>query len=122
MAGQRELGDGNGPLYAALWFGGLVGTGSLTVATLTLGAASIPIWGIAFAALAVVARGPLGKALGRRIAGEDAHTLPPDLPGDLLTELDDLRARVLELEERVDFSERLLARTDPRSGAGGNDA
>lgn len=121
MARQRELGDGNGPLYAALWFGGLVGTGSLLVATLTLGPASIPIWGIACAALAVVARGPLGRALGRRIAGEETNPLPPDLPGELLGELDELRTRVMELEERVDFSERLLAQ-GRQVGTGGGDA
>lgn len=118
MARQRELGDGNGPLYAALWFGGLVGTGALMVATLTLGPASIPIWGIALGALAVVARGPVGRALGRRIAGGETNPATPDVTGELLGELDELRTRVLELEERMDFSERLLARRheEPPSG------
>lgn len=115
-------GDANTPLYAGLWFGGLVGTGALMVATLTLGPASIPIWGISLAALAVVARGPVGKALGRRIAGDDQGALPPELPAEILGELDDLRQRVLELEERVDFSERLLARGDHQKGAGGGRA
>lgn len=56
----------------------------------------------------IVLRGPVGKALARRLEGESGQVAGP--PGEeLLLELDDLRARVLELEERVDFSERLLA-------------
>jgi hypothetical protein len=57
---------------------------------------------------AVVAlRGPVGKALARHLEGT------PPVQGDdpaLYEELDGLRARVMELEERVDFAERLLAR------------
>jgi hypothetical protein len=34
------------------------------------------------------------------------------LTEETLTELDDLRSRVAELEERQDFSERLLAQKD----------
>ena len=57
----------------------------------------------------IVLRGPLGKALARRLEG--APPLGDGPPAEeLLAELDELRARVLELEERVDFSERLLAR------------
>lgn len=62
----------------------------------------------------IVLRGPLGKALADRIAGrhparraEDA-----DLAGQLdrtATEVDDLRHRLAELEERQDFTERVLA-------------
>jgi hypothetical protein len=55
----------------------------------------------------VVLRGPLGQALAGRLQNESADALPPE---QVLGELDDLRSRVAELEERVDFSERLLAR------------
>jgi hypothetical protein len=73
-----------------------------------IGAASIPIWIAAMVGIATALRGPLGAAMAKRIAGEpvDANALPPE---ETLAELDDLRRRVYELEERVDFSERLLA-------------
>lgn len=101
--------DGTGPLMSGLWFGGIIGLGALTAATAMLGAAAIPIWGIAVGGAAIIFRGPVGKALGRRIAGEDPGGMPPELPAEILDELDGLRHRVGELEERVDFSERLLA-------------
>lgn len=48
-----------------------------------------------------ILRGPLGEALARRIGGT-AHTgATPD------AELGELRARLAELEERVDFTERV---------------
>jgi cytochrome c-type biogenesis protein CcmH/NrfG len=66
-----------------------------------------------FAAFAVVLR-PLMSALGRRLEGR-----PRDVSPDVRAELDQLRhrleeleavpGRVLELEERLDFAERLLA-------------
>jgi|WetSurMetagenome_2_1015567.scaffolds.fasta_scaffold12482_8 hypothetical protein len=71
-------------------------------------------------ALVFILRGPLGKALARRIEG-------PAVAGSFANgEMDDLRsrleeveqqvARVHELEERLDFTERLLAqqREQPR--------
>lgn len=55
----------------------------------------------------IVLRGPLGKAIARRIEG--TATAEVDVE-PLLQELDEVRARMLELEERMDFTERLLAR------------
>ena len=55
----------------------------------------------------IVLRGPLGRAIARRIEG--AATPEVDVE-PVLRELDDVRARMLELEERMDFTERLLAR------------
>lgn len=55
----------------------------------------------------IVLRGPLGKALARRIEGSSQPE--PDVE-PLLQELDEVRARMVELEERMDFTERLLAR------------
>jgi len=54
-----------------------------------------------------VFRGPLGDALARRIGG-DADPRPPDDP-----ELAELRTRVAELEERQDFTERVLLQDRP---------
>ncbi len=47
---------------------------------------------------------PVGKALAERIRGRG-----PDMEGEVYQELDDLRAEVAELHERMDFAERLLA-------------
>ena len=92
--------------------------GALFMVTSAIGAASIPIWMFAMGGAAIVLRGPLGKAIAQRISGESPGGMPPELQGEVLQELDDLRHRVLELEERVDFSERLLAQAKPeRPGA-----
>ncbi len=78
-----------------------------------LGPASIPIWFITIGGAAFVLRGPLGRAIADRIGGRvPAEEIVAQVPEELYAELDELRARVGELEERVDFSERLLARQD----------
>lgn len=85
----------------------------LSQVTRNIGPASIPIWFAALGAGALVLRGPLGKALADRLSGQSAlPNEPVQLPEELYAELDELRARLGELEERVDFSERLLSRQD----------
>lgn len=65
---------------------------------------------------AVLFRGPVGEALALRLRGEAGS---PEINDALLAELDEVRMRVAELEERLDFSERLLARHgDPARLAG----
>lgn len=77
---------------------------ALMLASSKLGPASIPIWlGVAGAAW-LISKGAIGEAIAMRLRGGAG-----DLPEETLIELDDLRARVAELEERQDFSERLLA-------------
>lgn len=49
--------------------------------------------------------GPIGAALGARLRGR-GDTTPDKL---LAEELDQMRARLTEVEERLDFAERLLA-------------
>ncbi len=56
-----------------------------------------PVW-----ALSRILRGSLGEALARRIGGTAQTRAAPD------AELGELRARLAELEERVDFTERVL--------------
>ena len=51
---------------------------------------------------------PMGRALTWSFEADAEHA-PPEIAGEVLGELDELRARVAELEERQDFSERLLA-------------
>lgn len=50
---------------------------------------------------------PIGKAFAERIRARTHDLAPPD--PQVLAEIDDLRAQVAELHERVDFTERLLA-------------
>jgi hypothetical protein len=62
---------------------------------------------LAIAAI-VILRGPIGRALADRIAGRP--TRDPDAERRTVAELDELRRRLGEMEERLDFAERLLAR------------
>jgi len=57
----------------------------------------------------VIFRGPLGKAIGERIAGRQ-HGIDPGETHALRSEIEDMRYRMIELEERVDFTERMLAK------------
>jgi len=69
-----------------------------------------------FLSIAAILRGPLGKALARRIEGTasqpDAAVL--EETQHRMAELERQVDRLHELEERLDFTERLLARqADP---------
>ena len=67
-----------------------------------------------------VLRGPLGRALADRLAGRSGAGSTPETER-LLSEVDSLKERVAELEERLDFAERMLARQRDaeRIGPGG---
>ena len=68
----------------------------------------VPVVLFASIAAVMILRGPVGRALAERIArrpGRDADAREP-----LLAEVEDLQRRVGEMEERLDFAERLLAR------------
>lgn len=75
-----------------------------------------------FAACTVILY-PLMRAIGRRLEGKAAG---PALQADVeqlrqrLTEVESMQQRVLELEERVDFAERMLSqrRESDRLGGG----
>ena len=69
---------------------------------------AIPVGIISAIAVAVVLRGPVGKALAKRLAGEAEGQNEA-----LLRELDEVRQRMGELEERLDFAERVLAQSEP---------
>ena len=57
--------------------------------------------------------GPIGSAIARRLAGRSepdaAHAEIDELRARVTDEADDLRNRLAEVEERLDFAERLLA-------------
>lgn len=106
--------DSSGWLFLSLGFSLLGLVFGLAVATRIMGPPAIIAWGAAFVALTMIANGPMGKAIARRISGEIPEPPPQgELSESVYAELDELRARMLEMEERQDFSERLLAsRTD----------
>jgi hypothetical protein len=95
---------------------GLAGMGlfiALAAASATLGPVAVPIWAMAVGLVAVTVRSPVAKAFADRLSGRNGPDAV-DVPLELYTELDELRARVLELEERQDFAERLLSdRAEP---------
>ena len=79
---------------------------ALIVATVRLGGDAIPIW-LGTAALAwLISKGAIGDAIAARIR---EGSRPAELPAEALAELDDLRAQLAELQERQDFTERLVA-------------
>jgi hypothetical protein len=60
--------------------------------------------------------GPVGMALGRRLAGQadtPAQTDLEEMGAHVTTEMDELRRRLAEVEERLDFAERLLTDSPP---------
>lgn len=69
---------------------------------------------IAIAGALVLIFRPIGKAIGARMRGSVASPDP-----EVLAEIDSLKGRLAEVEERLDFSERLLAnvrQADPQPG------
>lgn len=56
-----------------------------------------------------VLRGPLGKALADRLAGRTGGAASADAER-FRVEVEQLRHRLAEVEERLDFTERLLAK------------
>ena len=60
-------------------------------------------------AAAVILRGPLGKAIGERVTGRKLDADTSAETEALHADVDDLRFRLSEVEERLDFTERLLA-------------
>ena len=69
-----------------------------------------PFDAIAFTVLCValvkIFTGPLARAVADRLRGRRAGEADPAL----VAEMDQLRERLAEVEERLDFAERLLAR------------
>lgn len=69
-----------------------------------------------------IAAGSFRDGDGALVAEWEAETerlAPPGTAGAILDELDQLRAEVNDLHERLEFAERLLANPDARPGPGG---
>lgn len=107
MSGDRSN-EWIGAMFVGLGLGAAGVAGALAWVTSMIGPAAIPIWGFAAFGAILLFRGSIGQALAKRIGGNAADQLEP--ASEVFGELDELRARVAELEERVDFSERLLTK------------
>jgi hypothetical protein len=61
--------------------------------------------------LFLLAVSPIGRALGERIKGRPPGTADAGAQEDLRNELQEVRREVAELVERMDFMERLVAKS-----------
>ncbi|MCL4864939.1 MAG: hypothetical protein KJZ47_03530 [Gemmatimonadales bacterium] len=82
-------------------------------------AVMIPVLAVFFTGLVVLSRTVIGKAIARRIGGDqqtgdDVHQHLVELE----TEVALMRQELTETQERLDFAERLLAKRDERVGIG----
>lgn len=79
--------------------------------------------GMMLVGVVLILRGPVGRALARRIDGTAGQSegLSPVEAEELrhrVAELEQQQVRLLELEERLDFAERLLANPRGQSRVG----
>lgn len=70
----------------------------------------IPIVAILTFGFVAICRSPIGLAIAARISGRTSDPMPEVL--DLRDQVDQLRLEMSEMHERVDFTERLLARVN----------
>ena len=125
MGEYRHRGSGSsGWLYLAMMGSAIALMAGLSSATSALGPAAIPIWLGVMAMATAAALGPIGKAIAKRITGDRADVEDQRrISDEMYAELDELRTRMVEIEERQDFSERLLTARDqpePRTDEAAN--
>jgi hypothetical protein len=70
----------------------------------------IPISLFLSVAAVMILRGPFGKALAGRLSGHRDEGEEGDRTRRLEQQLEDVHYRLQELEERIDFAERVVAR------------
>lgn len=109
---SKEKQEWIGSAFVGIGLGAMGLFGALAAASATLGPVSVPIWAIAAFIVVSVIRSPMGKAFADRLAGRAIDAEIPELP-ELYAELDELRGRLAEMEERQDFAERLLSQPQP---------
>lgn len=104
-----------GVFGAHRFYAGKIGTGLLQLVTL----GGLGLWYLYD--LILIAAGGFKDADGKVLRRWDfeATGFEEDAEGALYDEVAQLRQEVAELHERVDFTERLLARTQERRGVGG---
>ncbi len=69
------------------------------------------------AAAVFILRGQFGRAIAERISGRGRPAVEDQDVRELKTEVEALRTQLLDVQERLDFAERVLARRDERAGA-----
>ncbi|HEU5218152.1 MAG TPA: hypothetical protein VFU23_05800 [Gemmatimonadales bacterium] len=69
----------------------------------------IPVLAIFFFGLIALSRTVIGRALARRIGGEEGPAALEHEVRELRLEVDALRGELMETQERLDFTERQLA-------------
>lgn len=97
------------------------GAAGFAVVAMKLGPGfAVPVGIVAFVSAAGVLRGPLGQALARQIEGTRADVRAvEEATAPVLAQLEEIRGRMAELEERVAFAERLLAQRREAERLGG---
>ena len=116
---EHSGGGRSDPGLKWLVFGGVAGLGILALLVAFLADSANKSGGVGdgilglgvLGLLAILGLGPVGRAIGRRISegGPQAQSVDHDLD-ELRLQNDDLRQMLTEMQERVDFAERLLAR------------
>jgi hypothetical protein len=71
---------------------------------------TIPVIVVGVGGLLLLSRSRLGEALARRIAGDSRDPAGQEQVDALQDELLGLRNQISEMQERIDFAERLLGR------------
>ena len=64
-----------------------------------------------------IMRGPFGRAIAERIAGRARTATEDQEVRELKAEVEELRNQLADVQERLDFAERVIARKDDRVGA-----
>lgn len=75
---------------------------------------TIPVIVAGVGGLLLLSRSRLGEAVARRIAGDSRDPACQERLDVLQDELLGLRNQISEMQDRVDFAERLLGRADTR--------
>jgi hypothetical protein len=65
----------------------------------------------------VIMRGPFGRALAERLSGRARPGAEDQDVRELKSEVDELRTQLADVQERLDYAERVLARREERAGA-----
>jgi hypothetical protein len=108
---SKERQEWIGSAFVGIGLGALGLFGALAAASASLGPVAVPIWAIAAFMVVRLLRSPRARSFAERLSGRTADADIPEL-SELYAELDELRARVGEMEERQDFAERVLAKTE----------
>ena len=69
------------------------------------------------AAAVFILRGPFGRAMAERISGRARTGSDDHEVRELKGQMEELQQQLVDVQERLDFAERVLARRDDRAGA-----